>query len=451
MPRDLLADAPRQPRDLLADTAPQPQGPSTEVPQLPPEYRAYQSLMKSPAEVSTMTARNNIMALPFAAIPGGKAVQTATGAISGAITAANDPDPSIAKTIAGGGIGALTGLAGSTLGPKLAQGGKAVIDRVLGRAAPEVAGVPTSEELRAGAKAAYQKASDAGIIIAQPSWQAAVSDIKQTLIDEGLHPALHPKVTAVLGDLENATKDNLTLDGADRLRRIVLSAGKSIEPDERRLAGIMREKIDDYLSGISESDVLAGDPKAATDALKEARDKWSRMSKSDFVENLIERAGTRAGQFTGSGYENALRTEFRAIILNPKQMRRFTPEEQESLKKVAQGGPIGNAMRWLGKFAPRGVVSAAGAQAVGNTLAGPAGGYALPVIGEIGRFGATAATSRNANLASELMRRGPVAPTVDKVNPEMLAITNALGNAPVPGLSAVTLSRLLQEPVNNSR
>lgn len=444
MPRDLLAVAPQQPRDLLAET-----GPSTDVPQLPPEYHSYQSLMKSPAEIATMSKRNDVMALPFAALPGGKAVQTLAGGAAGAISAANEPDPSVEKTIIGGATGAATGLGLSALGPRVMKMGKAAMDRVFGNA-PKAIPVPTSDELREGAKAAYKKAEDAGIIISKPSWQNAVADIKQTVVDEGLHPALHPKAAAVLKELESVS-DNLTLEGADRLRRIVSSAGKSIEPDERRLAGIMREKLDDYLSSLSESDVLAGDPKEATTALKEARDKWSRMSKSEFVEDLVDRAGTRAGQFSGSGYENALRTEFRNVVLNPKKMRRFTAEEQESLRKVAEGGPIGNAMRWLGKFAPRGVVSSVGAQAVGNTLAGPMGGYALPILGEAGRFGATAATSRNANLASELMRRGPTAaPSAGSIDPKTLAIMNALGNAPAPGLSALTLSKLLTQPINST-
>lgn len=435
-----------QPRDLFAA---QPPAPSTDVPQLPAQYHAYQSLMKSPAEVASMGhSRDNIMALPFAMIPGGKAIQTAAGAVTGAITAANEApegESKILPALGGAALGGATALGVSALAPKLYQAGKAIAGKLGGAPAPAVA--PTSDELRAGAKAAYQKASDAGVIISKPSWTNAVADIKQTLIDEGLHPALHPKVTAVLGDLEQAN-DNLTLDGADRLRRIVAAAGKSIEPDERRLAQIAKGKLDDYLTSLSEKDVLGGDPQAATSALKDARDLWSRMSKGDFVDDLVDRAGTRAGQFTGSGFENALRTEFRGVALNAKKMRRFTPDEQDAIKKVAEGGPIGNAMRWLGKFAPRGVVSTAAGQAIGNTVAGPIGGYAMPALGELGRLGATAATSRNASVASELMRSGGVAPVAD---PQSAAVAKLLESAPAPGLSSLALSRLLAQPVNNSR
>lgn len=405
---------------------------------LPPEAHAWQGMMKSPAEKEGYRqAGNAVIALPYAAIPGGKVVQGLAGAATGALTDEESP-------ARGALVGGATGLGVSALAPAVYKAGKAVAGKLGGPAAPAA---PTSEELRSGAKAAYQKAQDAGVIISKPSWTNAVADIKQTLIDEGLHPALHPKMTAVLGDLEQAN-DNLTLDGADRLRRIVTSAGKSIEPDERRLAQITKGKLDDYLTSLSEKDVLGGDPQAATASLRDARDMWSRMSKGDFVDGLVERAGTRAGQFTGSGFENALRTEFRGVAMDAKKMRRFSPDEQDAIKKVAEGGPLGNAMRWLGKFAPRGVVSTAASQAIGNTMAGPLGGYALPALGEMGRMGATAATSRNAALASELMRSGGVAPVADT---QSAAIAKMLESAPAPGLSSLALSRLLAQPVSNTR
>lgn len=350
------------------------------------------------------------------------------GGTAAALTSSASDAPLGQQVATGAGLGAAAGAAQKAVGGLIGNAFR-------GKAPP----APTTDELRSGARAAYQQAENAGVIISKPSWRNAVSSIRQEVIDEGLHPGIHPKANAALGALEQVD-DNLTLEGAERLRRIVTSAGKSIEPDERRLAGIMKDKLDDYLSGLNQSDVIGGDPQKATTALREARDMWSRMSKGDFIEGLVERAGTRAGQFSGSGFENAMRTEFRQVALNPKKMRRFTAEEQAAIKKVAEGGPIGNAMRWLGKFAPRGVVSTTAGQMLGGAVGGPMGAYAAPVLGEAGRFGATQATSRNAAMAAELMRRGGSAPVMPP-NPQALAIANALRQLPAASVSGALAGR----------
>jgi hypothetical protein len=86
-------------------------------------------------------------------------------------------------------------------------------------------------------------------------------------------------------------------------------------------------------------------------------------------------------------------------------MRRFTPQERAAIERVAKGAPIENALRYIGKFAPTGVVSSALAGTLGTMLAGPAGG-AVPLAGIAGRVAATKMTLRNARAAEELMRRG---------------------------------------------
>lgn len=94
--------------------------PADVVPQLPPQYRAYQSMMKSRAQIDAMPQNGRtIMALPFAAIPGGIAMQGATGAIAGAIT---DPE----NPIRGAGIGAFTGFGGALIGKAAGAAGGAV-------------------------------------------------------------------------------------------------------------------------------------------------------------------------------------------------------------------------------------------------------------------------------------------------------------------------------------
>src|SRR5690606_18202419 len=161
-------------------------------------------------------------------------------------------------------------------------------------------------------------------------------------------------------------------------------------PDEARIASIMKDALDDFVQRLRPGDVLAGDPIKGASALKVARDLWARGSKADAIENLIERARNRAGQFSGSGYENALRTEFRAFVRNRRNLRGFTADERAALQRVARGGPIENALRYLGKLAPTGIVSAALSGGAGAAMGGPVGAAALPALGFLARQGATA-------------------------------------------------------------
>lgn len=347
----------------------------------------------------------------------------AQGAGSAALTSSASNAPLAEQVGLGGAAGVAGGLAGRMIGKGIAKLGSKTV------------AAPTTDELRATSQAAYKEAKDAGVIIAKPSFKAAASKIKDMAIEEGLDPVLTPMANRAVERL-NEVDDHITLEGVERLRRVIGMAAGSANRDDRRIASMMKENLDDYVSNISEKDVLGGDADKVA-ALQTARDSWAKMSKGELVDDLVDRAGTRAGQFTGSGFENAVRTEFRQLALNPKRLRGFSDEERSAIKRVAEGGPIGNVMRWAGKFAPRGVVSAAAGQMLGNAVAGPAGGYAAMAAGEAGRYGATASTLRNATMASELMRRG--GPAVSTPNPRALAIAEALRRVPLAAAAGTAI------------
>ena len=95
-------------------------------------------------------------------------------------------------------------------------------------------------------------------------------------------------------NLEQATQENVTLRGADILRRVMSAASASIDPDERRIARIMRDQFDEFIEGLGAGDVITGDPAIATQALRTGRNLWSRMRKGEMLENLIDRARNRS-------------------------------------------------------------------------------------------------------------------------------------------------------------
>jgi hypothetical protein len=263
---------------------------------------------------------------------------------------------------------------------------------------------PSIDQLKLDAKAAYKRAEDAGIKISAKSFEGLKAKIVNEL-GERTDPTLHPDTTAALKRI-TTTKGEISLEKLDGLRQIANDAKGSVKPADQRLAAKIVDSIDEYVDGISAKDVTRGDPKGAA-ALKEARDLYSRQKKAETIDNLIQRAEISAPNFSASGMENALRTEFRALAKNQKQMKRFTPEERAAIIRVAKGGKAENALRMLGKFAPTGALSTAISGTLGFMAGGPAGAGALPAAGALSRYAATRMTIKNANAASELMRRGP--------------------------------------------
>lgn len=262
---------------------------------------------------------------------------------------------------------------------------------------------PTIEELTTQSRAAYKRASDAGANIAPQSFGNLKNRVNVTLKKEGLDPTLHPKTTAALKRI-NDTKGAVSLDDFDTLRKIANDARGGVDPSDGRMAGRIIDELDDYAESIGSKDLTTGSPEAFA-ALKEARNLYSRKAKGEVIQELVRRAEISAPNFSASGVENALRTEFRGLAKNKNRMRRFNAEERAAIERVAKGGPMENALRMLGKFAPTGFFSTA----FGGILTGATGGVGaiVPAAGAAARYGATRITRANALAAEEIMRRGP--------------------------------------------
>lgn len=273
------------------------------------------------------------------------------------------------------------------------------------RVAKSVEKPPAIEELKAAKDAAYKKADETGVVISRSALNRLKTELVNDLKKEGIDKDLHPKTTAAVKRILD-TKGQLTLSEVETLRKIANDAKGSLEKSDARLGARVVDKIDDFEATLGEGDVVSGSAGSAT-AYKEARALNTRLSKARDIQELFDRAELTAPNFSGSGMENALRTEFRALAKNKNKMRRFTGEEQAAIRKVAVGGPVENVLRQLGKLAPTGVVSAGMGAMGGFAVGGPAGAAAVPAIGTASRYAATKMTMKNANKVGDLVRKGP--------------------------------------------
>ena len=102
----------------------------------------------------------------------------------------------------------------------------------------------------------------------------------------GFDVNLHPKVSAVLTRLEAEQGKPQTLENLEILRRVTKSAAASPEADERRIAGMVQDKLDNFVANAGPADIMAGNATIAVPALQQARKLWSQASKADTIETL---------------------------------------------------------------------------------------------------------------------------------------------------------------------
>lgn len=334
-------------------------------------------------------------AKPTVASIGGRGA--AEGAVYGGLSGAGNADGDLADTAWGAVEGAATGAAvGGALG--------GVTGAVARKAATKA--VPSVEQLKAQAGALYDAAEASGVTFPQGAVKSLADDIAAKALSEGIDPTLHPKATAALKRLQDAAATGMTVKDAQTMRRIMSGAGKDVmNPDEGRIASIMRDMFDDAIE--------KGAPELA-----DARALYAKAKKGEIIEEAIQKAQDAVGaNYSAAGLETALRQQFKGLLNSKRALRGFSKEEVAAIRRVVKGGPIENLARYIGKAAPTGVVSAAGAGGLpfmagmaasgGNAGVGAAAAGATMGAGIIGRNIASKMAMGNAGAASALVRGGP--------------------------------------------
>jgi hypothetical protein len=195
----------------------------------------------------------------------------------------------------------------------------------------------------------------------------------------------------------------MTLEKINTLRKVVGMAGDATKKADSALAVKMKKGLDDYLDNLDPNvDIIAGNA-SAVDSLKTARKLWTRLSKAEKIESLIDRADLSA-----SDKATAIRQEFRTLAKNPKKMRQFTLEEQFEIKKIVKGGPVMKTLEVLGALAPTDLRSI-GPLLAATASGGATGGLTAAAGGMAAKFAAGKLAAKQAREAFDLMLNG--APT----------------------------------------
>lgn len=125
------------------------------------------------------------------------------------------------------------------------------------------------------------------------------------------------------------------------------------------------------------------------------------MRRVEVIENAIERASLT------DDFARGLRTQFRALLRNPRRLRGFSEDEIAAIRRVASGTMPEQALRTLGRYlSPTGI---SGATLTGGAALGGAGlgSLAIPATGEVSKRIAQALTARSAERARQTVAADP--------------------------------------------
>lgn len=301
----------------------------------------------------------------------------------------------------GAALGAATGGAFGGLGYGLAS-----------RAANKT--IPTTEQIRKVAGDTIEAAKASGVTVPNADLGTTVQDLATTLKSEGYHPALHPRLSAPLEELSAMQKAGVDPSLADLhvARRLAQTAGKTSNPDEGRLSGVVVDKIDDLIGKSMEGQKM-----------QEGLKLWHRFRKADMIETAVENAKLQASSSgSGGNVDNAIRQQIKSIIRY--RSRGFTGEELDAMRKVVAGGPVQNLLRLVGKLSPQGngLMAALG---IGATMANPMYGMAS-LAGLVAKPVANRMTGANMNALSNLVRSGGTLPTPQLTGPQRAILESLL-------------------------
>jgi hypothetical protein len=339
----------------------------------------------------------------------------------------------------GGGIGAATA-------QKVAPGnvGAEIAGELIGGAIPTAASlnvvrkgaqdaidaaVPTIDQLKQEASNLYRKAEQNGVTASPMQTQQLSDDVAAYLRQEGLiTPAGNltetmPSVRDGFRLIDDYAKTGSPMSPTqmEPVRKRLAAGSMSQDANERRVAGDMVDIFDNF------SIPLAPE-------FGDARDVASRYLTAGQIADARKLAEARAAQFTGSGIENALRTEFRGLDrASIKGRARFGDDVLAAVESVSRGTPVSNFARGLGRLAPTGPVSfglgTVAPASLGAAVAGPMGaavaGTTASGLGMFGRRAATAMTERGAEVAELVARNGGKLPTPQILSPELERLIGA--------------------------
>ena len=345
----------------------------------------------------------------------------------------NDPRALTALSFGGGLLGGKSAVALEGVGRTAQNAVTHAIEAATGR------GPRKQEQI----SAAFKSATNSGLRYNPRAYDTFVNKAEADIRKEGYNPTqastLTP-ITETLDLLRLSSGQNLTIDELHTLRQSIGLVRKNANPDIRRLAGILNNHLDDFISSPNAYSVTARQiPADVQQEFRGAITQQNLQFKSEEITRLIERAQLMQGDMASN-----LRSQFAAVARRPERMRRFTPAEQATITKIAKSK--GNISALIGSLAPgasqrnlvadllHGAVGTGAAIATKNPYALGAGLVTGAVAGAANAARNAMSVQNTRNLAEQVRRGNVQMPPqyryLPSLSPSVQAALGATSTAP---------------------
>ena len=151
----------------------------------------------------------------------------------------------------------------------------------------------------------------------------------------------------------------ISFDMLDDFRKYVrdlpyAQGGKPLgSPRERALIADIDHAIDDYMKKLTPAQTTASDPTAAKTLLQKAREVGARSYQTETLENAFTKASAASKrQDNPTPFAKGLRSRFKSIADDPRQINKFDAPTQKLIRQVADGTITQKGLQALGKLAP---------------------------------------------------------------------------------------------------
>lgn len=234
------------------------------------------------------------------------------------------------------------------------------------------------EEWQIAKNNAYKAVDDTGARYSQSGFDRMVDQMDTLAAAGKINPKLHPNSYEMLDTLKKAKGSTPSLTELDQWRQIIRRDAKGTDAEDF-FGNMMIDALDNFIANAGPNDMVAGNPKAASEAVLAARKANSIFRKTEELQDAFKKAELDAAAAgSGGNVDNARRQAIKALLKNKRKMRFFTKAEQDALQKFVEGTSTQNAARLVGKLSPEGN----GLMLALQLLAGGAtGGASLPLAG----------------------------------------------------------------------
>jgi hypothetical protein len=273
----------------------------------------------------------------------------------------------------------------------------------------------TPESMDARISEAYGKARSAGVQVPIDDYANRGFQLDSKLRQAGWRPDSDSlkDITSMLENLksQSGTKD---LQELMNIRAQIKSSASFKDPEAYRIMKIMLDDFDEYLDNIPSGQIQAVQGEEGLKAWRMGRDLFNKQRKAEVFDDILNNMEFQNTKFTMSGAENYLAGKLRNLVTNKDKMKLFTKGEQDAIKAAAKGGSVQNILRYIGKFAPTGVIPAL--SGVGLTAVDPMFAT-IPAAGAAGRLGAEQLRIGDVQRLADMMRTGRPQPGVTSLMP----------------------------------